>query len=903
MQRKASALLIFIFSFLSFLSFAQKNNGRISGVIVSDSARQKMSGATVTLVNAKDSSVEKMTASDSKGRFVLNELKSSSYYLIISEVGYNPLMKAVVLTEAKKEADLDTLILTTKSNQLDTVSVVLMKMPVVVKTDTIEFNASSFKVKENDMTEGLLKKLPGIEIARDGSVTANGEKVTQVLVDGKPFFGNDPKMATQNLPAGIVDKVQVIDKRSEQSKITKVEDGQVEKVINITIKKDKKKGTFGRAYAGYGSNERYEAKLSLNHFNNKKKMALVASNNNTGRTDNSNGENEETSYYNNNNGINKVAQARITYSDEWGEKFSLHGNFGYNYNGNVTEQVRNRQTILEDSTNFYYEENQSWRKRSGFNGGIGFEWEPDTITSITFNQSSNLYRSSSEAASLFNSSLSSKRKINEGNRLNRNASKTPSFNGNMTISRQFKKPRRGIFLNINDNINSNLNDNFSISNNYFYPLTEPQYDRLLNQFINSNNRSAAINSSISYNEPLSKKSSLRLSYTYNYSKNNTLRETFDFNNLSSVYDLFNDSLSSDFDNYTKTSSVGINYNYAIKKGNLSVGTTWQNNKTKTVALLKDSVYRQSFSGLVPYLSFNTSGKGKRLNVNYNFSARPPQAYQLQPVIDNSNPLYLRLGNPNLTYSTSHNLSVGLFWFDQKKGWNINANGNINTVVNNISTSTIYDKTTGVQISIPVNVNGVYYSYARIYYSRPVKFLSKGSRWFVNSNLNFSRNVNLLNYEKNTSHSSTKFINTGLSVEVKEVASLSLSCNINSQSVTYSLKEEQNNKTNRYGVDADLRLTPNKTSDINISWGFYKNSGSLAGFNKQVNMVDLDITQYFDKKKTWWLKLKVYDLLQQNVNVYRYSGENFIEDVQTNGLGRFYLLSLNYKLNKFAGNKR
>jgi hypothetical protein len=892
--------LLALLFFCSLALHAQKPTGKIIGTISSDSTRQVVAGATVSLVNSADSSVERIIASDKKGTFSFNEVKNGNYNILITAINHRPFLKFVTISETKKEVILDTLLLQFTADSLAAVTVVGYKLPVVLKMDTTEFDASSFKTRENAMVEDLLKKLPGIEIGKDGTVKAEGEKVTQILVDGKPFFGTDPKMATQNLPSNIIDKVQIIDRKSEQAQVTKVEDGIREKVINITIKKDKNKGYFGRAYAGYGTNERYEARLSGNYFKGIRKISFVSGGNNTGRSDYTTGNNEEQSNYNNSNGITRDVQSKITYVDKWGKKFDVNANIGYSNNTTVSEQTRNRQNIFGDSSNFYFEQSKSVRDRSGVNGSFGFEYKPDTLISIRFNQGINFSRNEFSTGAKFNSRLASNKRLNEGSRRNFNVTTSPSFNGNISINKRFKNSRRGVFFNLNNNINNNIGDGFNISNNYFFPVNSADYSRLLNQFANNDNRSTSINSSVSYSEPVTKKSTLNVSLSYNYSKNNSLREIFNFNTTSHLYDLLNDTLSNNFNNFNHNTSTGLNYSYSFKKGSIAIGGTWQNARTKSESLTNDSIYLQSFSGLVPYLSFNRSNKGKRVNVNYSFSNRAPQAYQLQPVVDNTNPLYLRLGNPNLKYSTIHRVNYNYSFYNAKKQSSFNASGGISATYNSISNSSIFNKSNGSQITQPINVNGVYNANGYVNYSKPFKLKKQKLFWNNSFNYNLGRNVSLIDNLENINRSTGGRLSTGLRIEVEDVLELSTGYNISYQDSRFSLRQNLNNTSYTYGAETILEFTPGKSTEITVNWDFSKNTGRSAGFNREINMINADVTQFMNKKKSWWLKLKVYDLLKENVSIYRYSGESFIEDNQMNVLTRFFLLSLNVKLSKFSG---
>jgi hypothetical protein len=732
---------------------------------------------------------------------------------------------------------------------------------------------------------------------KDGSVKAQGEKVTQVYVDGKPFFGNDPKMITQNLPADIIDKIQIIDKKSEKAIATKVEDGQNEKIINITIKKNRNSGYFGRAYAGLGTAERYEGKVSANHFNKDKKVSFVTSVNNTGRNDYGNGEEEYTSY-NNYNGITKDYQTKLSFTDKWGKKLDVNANIGYNNNQNKSEQFRNRQNIFADSSNYYAEHNLSTRNRCGITTGVGFEYKPDTLTTIRFNQNGFFGKNTYQTAALFNSKLLNNKTINEGNRTNTGISNSPSFNGNLSITRRFKKARRAMFFNMNNNINNSLSDAFNNSNNYFFPVNGAEYLLLVNQYLNNKNKTTNVSSSVSYSEPLSKKSTINMSFSYNFNNNNTIREAFNFNNISGLYDLLNDTLTNRFRSNNYNATIGTNYSYSLKKGVISLGATWQDAVTKSTSLTKDSIYKQKYSGIVPYANFNISNKGKRFSANYNFNNRPPQPYQLQPVVDNTNPLYVRLGNPNLKYATTHRVNMNFTYYNAKKQTSIYANGTITTTANNISTSNIYDRITGRQISQPINVNGVRNANGNINFNKPFKIFKHKLSWNNNAKFNTGRNVSEINMERNINNTLGGNISTGLNFEVDDKFQVELKSNVSIQTTKYSLQPNLNNTYYTFGSDYNIEIDLGRLTEIRINGNFSKNTGRTAGFNRNIHMINGDVTQYFSQKKLWWLKFKVYDLLKQNLNVFRYSGENYIEDIQSNVLTRFFLLSINFKLAKF-----
>ncbi|HEY0273573.1 MAG TPA: carboxypeptidase regulatory-like domain-containing protein, partial [Chitinophaga sp.] len=243
------------------VSFGQS---QIKGKLVDKDSKEAMPAAAVALLRSADSSVVQTAVTDNNGNFVMNGMGNGSFRVFVTFLGYKPMYRSVQITATNPQVDLGTVTLSRKGLSLNEVEIVQEKPPVVVKTDTLEFNAGSFKTRENAVVEDLVKKLPGVQVDKDGTITAQGQQVTRILVDGKPFFGTDPKLATKNLPADIVDKVQIIDRKSDQAQFTGIDDGNIEKAINIVLKPEKRKGYFGRATAGYGTDDHFMGSLTAN---------------------------------------------------------------------------------------------------------------------------------------------------------------------------------------------------------------------------------------------------------------------------------------------------------------------------------------------------------------------------------------------------------------------------------------------------------------------------------------------------------------------------------------------------------------------------------------------------------------------------------------------------------------
>ncbi len=892
------ALLPFLLSAVH--AAAQKQKATITGMVLSDSARKGLAEAHVSLVNAVDSTVIAIQTTDEKGKFSFNKVDTGTYNLLFHAFGYKPALRYLHIDHAEQYR-FDSVALQASYNTLDPVTVVGSRIPVILKKDTTEFDATSFKVRPNAMLEELIKKNPGLQVDEDGTLTVQGEKVTQVLVDGKPFFSGDTKTTIQNLPADIVSKIQVIDQKSDQARHTKVEDGKKNKVVNIIIKPDKKVGYFGTAYGGYGTQKRYEAKLNANHFNGDRKMALIGSANNTGRNDFSTGGNGQESSSYNTNGLQDNKQLRFTYGDAIGKKFNYNANFGFTRNGYTNASTSRQQNIYGDSSNYTFSQTNNNGTQKNYNGNVSFEWKPDSTTEIRMSEAFALSRGLHESARDFNTALSTNRKINEGNSRYNSNSRTPSFNGQLSYNKELSKKGRNIFASISHNNSNSRNNDLNKSENYFYPVNSNPYQQLFNQHINSRNNNSGFSTAIGYNEPLDSFSAINITYNYNHAVNNNNKNTFDYNPATGLYDLRNDSLSNHFDNRNDNHSIGLNYIRSFKKGGFTLGAQWQHASQQSMSITNDSVYRQRFSNITPNVSVYMNNKSWRMNLNYNYNIVQPQAYQLQPVINNSNPLFLSLGNPSLTYAINHNIRYYFYYYNRKNDLSFNASGGVVLMHNQITSSTELNPETGQQITRPINMNGGYNGNGYFFFGIPLTPRQGKNRIYLNQSMSFnlSRSVGLLNKAPNTTTSLYLYYAAGANIMLKEWFDMHLNLNITRVSSRYTQQANMSNVNYYYGASSSFIIRIPHLTELNLNYSLRKNTGQTQGFNQDVHLLGAEITQYFSSRRNIWIKLKGFDLLKQNKSIYRYVNASSITDVQSMVLSRYFLFSLNFRLNKFT----
>jgi hypothetical protein len=878
-------LVIFI-AIVSFVCHAQK--GTISGKIFSLPNNLPVAQANIKLFK-NDSLLMIAKISDSTGSFLIEKISAGSYKLQVDALSYSTQNKSVHISP--NEVLHDTILLEPSFENLQSVVVTAKKPAVIVKTDTTEFFASSFRTTENATVEDVLKKMPDIEVSKNGAIKVQGEVVTQIYVDGKPFFGNDLKAVTQNFSDYIIYKIQIFYKKSDQAVATKVDDGSYERIINITLKKANKKGVFGKDYVSYGTRHHYEAKATANFFNYDKKFSMIAGANNTGRNDA--GSNAAINTY----GTTENNQAKISYANKIGSNFDFSTWAGYDKNKTVVQQEIERQNIFLDSTTNYFENSSNSNRNRNLYGGLYFEYKPDTLSFFRFNESINLRNNSFSSLSQFNTAAFNNYKINEGHNGNSNSSKSPSLNGQISYNRRLSATGRNLFVSFSNNINNNNIVVYNNSNNYFYPIDSIFYTSLLKQFQYSDNKNTNIGTAISYTEPLAYNQSLNISYAYNFDNNTMPKEVYDYNEQSEVYNVLVDSLSYNFINSTSSNTLSVNYNYNARKIGFGTGIRWKQSLTQSFASGKENVYEQGFRGFLPNMSFYSIGKGRRLSVYYNSFIQTPQPYQLQPVIDNTDPLYLKLGNPDLKYAVIHMLRYNFKNYNARKERGINSNANFYLISNNITNSIRYDNITGKQVSQPINGSGAYSWNAWLSYFEPLHLLNDKIKWNMGFNTGGSKINSRFNSEGNINRNGFLKIIFGLTYDTPEWLDIRTNFSLIKQSNKYSLQLDLDNRSYYLTVSPDITLNPGKNTEINIDYDFRKATDRSTSYHTSTNMLNLHVNEYFDSKRNTWITLSAFNVFDQHDASSQVYGDNFIQTLQTNSVSRYLLLTVNFRFNK------
>ena len=920
----AMKYLIFLAGLIFFtatIASAQKNGFSVQGRLTDSLRKQQVSEATVSLVNAKDSSLVGFTRTDSAGHFHFSNLKPGKYRISASQVNFHPQWKNFVLTG---DTELGEVIMKDRSI-LEEVTVKAQRPPVVVNGDTLEFNAESFRTKPNAVVEDMLKKMPGVEVDKDGTIRVNGKRISRVLVNGKDFFNGDPKMATRNLSADAIDKVQVFEKQSDQSEFTGIDDGNKTPTINLKLKKDKKNAAFGKASMAAGTKDRYDGQFNINKFNGDQQLSAIGMANNTNRQGFSimdmlnfsgqarkmmsgggariviNNENDDefglpVAGINNSQGITRTIAGGLNYNDTWKKKTEV--NASYFYNNLLLDNTRNtnRQNILPGNEFTYLQNSSTANKTSSNRFNFSVDHKIDSFNSIKLSSVFGYQKGANEKHNdyqSFNDKI-----LNNG--FSNTSNSTEGYVTSQELLYRHKFRKRGRTLSLTGSMQYNDSrgrGTLDAINNFFDNGTVNRRDTLDQQTrLNSLTQSYGVNAS--YTEPLSKRSLLEFRGFYNTNLGDLDRKTYDYNTSTGKHDVMNKTLSNAFENRYDYTGGGISYRVQQKKYGFNVGANLQ--YAQLNSHLKDSAFRvkQHFTNLLPVASFNYSfTRTKTLRVDYTTSTSQPAAKQLQPVKDISDPLNVIEGNPALKQSYTHTASMQFFNASPAQQRNLFVFLNYTATQNAIVYS---DKISnnGERTSIPVNADGVYNISASI--DRGFRIKKLNTRIELGLTGNYNHSVNFINDAKNNTGIASVMPRINASYSYKELLDISAGARVSYNNARYSLQPSLNNNYWRQVYEFEATVNLPAGFSINTDFSYTAYTGRSNGYNTRIPLWNASLGKQVLKNRKGEIKLSAFDLLNQNIGIDRNGNTTYVEDVQYKTLQRYFTLGFTYSLQK-AGN--
>jgi len=927
-----SVLLVLIFSLVAVVAKSQDIS--LKGKVGDKTDKSAIVGATVKLVSLRDSSQVKLVVTDKNGNFVFNKLNASGYRLFISFTGYEKVEQRVNL-QASNITPLS-FSLAKVATDLSDVTVVAKAAPARQKGDTTEYSANQFKVNPDATAEDIIKKLPGVTVAKDGTVTAMGEQVRKVTVDGRDFFGDDATAALKNLPASVIDKIQVFDKLSDQAQLTGFDDGNSVKTVNIVTKSGIKNGQFGRIYAGAGTDSRYSAGGNVSFFKGDRRLSLVGNFNNInmqnfasqdllgvtssgggggGRGGNRGGGGMGGGGADNFNvgqasGISKTNAFGINFSNVYAKKLTLTGSYFFNNSHNNNESVVNTETFADPKNQFSLQKSTSVTDNTNHRINLRLEYKIDSANSIFIIPSFSFQKNKSTSSSSLNTYEGIADSVN--NSLSNSSSDRNGFNIRNNILYRHSFAKRGRTLSFGFNTTFTKNDGESITDaKYRYYDTAGVFakDSAQNRLSDNNTNGHTIGGNIAYTEPIGKKGQLQFDYTISVQKNKADQQTFAYDGQK--YSQFDTILSNRFDNTITTNNAGINYRLGQSRDEqLSFGVNFQHSRLESQRIFPTTTaVDQSFANVLPNLMWRKKlSNNVNVRVFYRASTNFPSISQLQDVVNLSNPLYVSSGNPGLKQSYTHFLSGRYSYTNSKTSKSFFANLFLQTASNYISSATyIASKDTAIQqnivlkrgslLSKPVNLNG--YKSLRTFfnYSMPLKFIKTTLN--LSTGFSYSKLPGMVNYQKTFTNSYAYNAGVVLASNISEYVDFNLSYNTNFANSKTNTTTSTTSKSVNQVIGAQVNLLNKKGWFVqnDISGNTY--SGLSGGLNQSFWLWNAAIGKKFLKNKAGELKLSVFDLLKQNQSIVRTVNENSITDSQTKVLQQYFMLTFTYSLKNFG----
>ncbi|MGC3947307.1 MAG: outer membrane beta-barrel protein [Chryseolinea sp.] len=895
---------------LSFNAAAQKMNIRGH---VTDSVRTPLPGATVILLQPTDSTLVNFGVTNAQGDFSLN-VPRSRYLLKVTFVGQRTHSEIVDPPSSANEVVLKPIALTEAKTQLDEV-VVEDIIPVVVKKDTIEYNASAFKTNPNAVVEDLLKKLPGVEVDNDGNITAQGEQVRRVTVDGKDFFGGtDPKIATRNLPADAINKVQVHDRKSDQAQFTGIDDGQREKTINLELKPEKRNGAFGSLQGGYGTDDRYQAKASLNKFSKGQQLSFLGMANNVneqgfGMDDymNFTGGSQQMAagggmriqinagdqggvplnMGNRANGIMNTYAGGLNFSNTFKKKTELTTSYFYNHLDHDKIQSTYRQNFLQDGEYVYQDLSEQNNLNDNHRLNLVLDHKIDSTNSIRLSSTAT-YSQTDVHARTFSENADP-----EGARLNSNLSNSTtlgqalSMNTNLLFRHKFVKTGRTFSTNLLFNILDDDRDGTLEANYDYQDESGSEHIRQRNEQETSG---LSMGGTVSYTEPLGNRKYLEATYSIRRNNNSVDRPVYD---VSETGELFNDSLSNKYSSSYTYQRGGINFRLNRRKYSVTLSALAQS--TELVGNLNrlDTQIKRSYLNAVPAVHFNFDFSGtQHLRFDYETTVEEPTITQLQPVVDNRDQLNPYVGNPALKPAYQQSWRLNFNAFDPGSMINFFTFVDVDYTTNAI-TNAVFNENF-IRTTMPVNVASNTSINTNASFGFPVKVMK--SRFSITAMWRQTYGQNVIDAAHYDIRQSRTGGNVRYDFRYKEVLMLNLGAQLNYQTTSYEFDQpDQHYFNTTYNAEATLSFLRNFQLVSSLEYLIYENQST--NYRQEIPLLNVSLSRFLLKNKTGELRISASNLLDKALGVNQTSSVNYVERVTSNSLGRYFMISFIYSLNK------
>jgi hypothetical protein len=898
----------------------------LKGTVIDTSEKRNLSNTVIALLRPADSVLVAYTRSNAAGQFQLQKLRAGKFIVMVTRPAYADYYDRVECTPGAT-IDLGIISMTLKSQLLAEVVVQHKLGAIRIKGDTTEYMADSFKVNPGATVEDLLKLLPGIQVDKDGKITAQGETVQKVLVDGEEFFSDDPTIATRGLTADAVEKVQTFDKKSDQATFTGIDDGQKTKTINLQLKEDRKKGYFGKLELGSDGNKYWNNNLMLNAFKGKRKLSAYGIMSNTGKTGlnwnegmnygtsnvemgtsddggvyySVNGDNDEfggSNYWG--EGLPKGWNGGLHYSNKWnGDKIHLNGNYQYNKLNTESQGNTFSQNKLNDTVLYTNEYGNSFTSKYRNRIDGLYEAQLDSLSSLKITVQGSQGHSFSQNKYHQESMNADRDTLSIVDRNSTVDADNKNFNSSILWRQKFRKKGRTLSISAKQNYTDVASNGIFFSDNNYYKNGLVDSSKILDQQKLTNSTVSSINAKVSYTEPLNKRSLLEFNYSIdNNHRKSSIRVLEKDAPAAKEYGKTIDTLSNEYSFTVFTQSGGINYRYAKpKKLNFSFGMNVSNAGYTREDLQHDSTVTYSFTNFYPQANVNwTMGTNGSFRFSYNGSTKAPSIDQIQPIKDITNQLNIRLGNPDLKQAFRNELKASYNSYKFLSDRSMYAEVTLNTTQHDFSTSNWLDPVTGRKTTQPINVNGNYRLSSELWYRK--KVTKWGLRAGGDAEVSINHNTNFTNGQENRTDRYMYSIGPSLNYSKEKKFSIWLVANFDYNiSKTYlPLNEVTRYLTQRHEVNIwvslpwKLEVSTDATFNIRQKTSVFENNNNTTIWNASID-------RKLFKSDVARLRFSARDLLNQNIGFNRNINNNFQTERTYNTIKRNFLVSFIWNFSK------
>lgn len=890
---------------------------------VTDSQNSPLPGASVSLTEFPDSTARDLIMAGADGNFSFKNLQPGNYAVRVSMVGMDSQIKSFIISDTTRKVSLPTFVLTEEATMLKEAVVTAVKAAVVAKQDTMEFNAESFKTAVNSNVEDLLKKLPGVEVGSDGSITSGGKTVTKILVDGKEFFSDDPTMASKNLPSNMVDKIQVVDRKSDLARLTGVDDGEEETVINLTVKKSMKNGWFGNVSGGYGTDKHYEGSFNVSTFTNNNQISFIGGANNINDLGFSDMGRGRFMNFGNSGGLTSSQRFGVNFNVGKSEKFRVGGNVFYTHSDRTAESRSDTRYLFTDSTS--YQNSKSYSRDRGHNvrGDFRMEWKIDDYNTIDFrprfgfnsrgtemNQTTNLFAGDgpgigADRVQGTHVNMNDTKKYNHG--LSYEAS------GELIYNHNFKsRPGRSFSTQLQYSF-SDTKQRTTSWNDIEYFLKEED-SGLVYRYLDSKQWNNTMGVRLTWTEPLgdvARGNFLQVAYRLQYKFNNADKYTYDLPSTLEFEDfkflpsegVENDQISNRFRNTFSTHEVRVGYKKVQSKYNLEAGMMFAPSSSKSTDLINPArnIETRWVWNVAPYARFRYKfSNTKSLRANYRANSSMPTIAQLQPVQDVSDPMHITQGNPNLKPTFTQSLHFNFNNYNQETQQSMFAMLRGSYTQNVVVSKTTTNRETGQRFTTYENANGNMSVNGMFMVNQPLR--NRHWRFSARAMANFSSSAGYINEDFNRSGNLRIAPNFGMTYSC-DIFQMSARPTYTFSLATSSLPQQQNRTTHTYGFTADATLTLPFGLEFSSDVAFDKSTGYSQGYNTTSWLWNAKLSYSTLRDKSLTFYVRAYDILGQVQNISRSVSANQIVDSWNNSLSRYIMVGVTWKFNTLKNKKQ